>query len=106
DGRIGTFRGLRGKSGYGALVFGTKAIAPGGGSGGYEPLLVEICKFFRTGTPPVSLGDTLEILAFMEAADVSKQQGGSPVALESVMARARAEAASRPSAAGTSSGTR
>jgi predicted dehydrogenase len=106
DGRIATFRGLRGKSGYGALVFGAKGIAPGGGSGGYEPLLVEICKFFRTGTPPVSLDDTLEILAFMEAADESKRQGGAPVALEGVMARARAEAASRRSAAGASSGTR
>jgi predicted dehydrogenase len=100
DGRIGTFRGLRGKSGYGATVFGSKGIAQSGGYGGYQPLLVEICKFFRTGTPPVGHDETLEILAFMEAADESKRQGGAPVSLESVMSRARAEAASRRSSAG------
>ena len=104
DGRIGTFRGLRGKSGYGALVFGAKGIAPGGGSGGYEPLLVEIGKFFRTGKPPVSLQETLEILTFMEAADESKRQGGAPVSLDSVLAKARAEAAARRSSAGNRPG--
>ncbi|HKB40866.1 MAG TPA: Gfo/Idh/MocA family oxidoreductase, partial [Gemmataceae bacterium] len=72
DGRIGTFRGIRdGQSGYGALVFGSKGIAPSGGYGGYEPLVVEICKFFRGGQPPVDLDVTLEIMAFMEAADES-----------------------------------
>ena len=106
DGRIGTFRGLRGKTGYGALVFGAKGIAPGGGSGGYEPLLVEICKFFRTGKPPVNPRETLEILAFMEAADESKRQGGSPVTLESVMAKARVEVAARRSSAGNAPGAR
>ena len=44
--------------------------------GGYEPLLVEIAKFFQTGKPPVSAEETLEILAFMEAADESKRQNG------------------------------
>jgi Oxidoreductase family, NAD-binding Rossmann fold len=91
-GRVGTFRGIRdGKSGYGALVFGSKDIVPSGGSGGYEPLVVEICKFFKTGTPPVSAEETLEIFAFMEAADESKRQGGVPVTLASVMAKARAQ---------------
>jgi predicted dehydrogenase len=88
-GRIGTFRGLRhGKADYGALAFGTKGIALAEGSGGYEPLLVEICKFFRTGQAPISARETLEIFAFMEAADESKRRGGAPVTLESVMARA------------------
>jgi hypothetical protein len=90
-GRIGTFRGLRqGHHDYGATVFGTKGVAPSGGYGGYEPLVVEIVKFFKTGKPPVNAVETLEIFAFMEAADESKRQGGKPVALESVMARARA----------------
>ncbi|OYV80849.1 MAG: dehydrogenase [Planctomycetia bacterium 21-64-5] len=89
DGRIGTFRGLRsGKSDYGALVFGSKGIAPSGGYGGYEPLVVEIARFFKTGKPPVSAEETLEIFAFMEAADESKRQGGAPVTLESVRAKA------------------
>ncbi len=92
-GRIGTFRGIRlGKADYGALAFGTKGIAYGKGYGGYEPLVVEICKFFRTGRPPVEARETLEIFAFMEAADESKRRGGLPVTLESVLTRARAQA--------------
>jgi hypothetical protein len=92
DGRIGTFRGIReGKSGYGATVFGSKAIAPAGGSGGYQPLLVEIARFFKTGRLPVSHEETLEIFAFMQAADVSKQRQGARVALTDVLADARSD---------------
>jgi predicted dehydrogenase len=95
-GRIGTFRGLRaGKTGYGATVFGTKGIAPSGSYAGYDPLVVEICKFFRTGKPPVSAEETIEIFAFMEAADESKRKGGTPVTLDSVISKARAEKARR-----------
>jgi predicted dehydrogenase len=91
DGRVGTFRGIRsGKSDYGAVVFGDKGIAPSGSYGGYEPLVVEICKFFLDGKPPVSAEETLEIYAFMEAADESKRQGGGPVTLGSVLTKARA----------------
>ncbi len=94
DGRVGTFRGLRaGKSDYGATVFGSKEIATTKGYGGYEPLVVEICKFFKTGKPPVSAVETIEIFAFMEAADESKRQGGAPVTIASVMAKAREKAA-------------
>ncbi|MHB1425683.1 MAG: Gfo/Idh/MocA family protein [Gemmataceae bacterium] len=90
DGRVGTFRGIReGKSDYGAMVFGTKSIGPSGGFGGYEPLVVEICKFFDSGKAPVTAEETLEIYAFMEAADESKRQGGKPIALASVLSRAR-----------------
>ena len=62
-----------------ATVFGTKGIAPIGDYGGYEPLVVEIVKFFKTGKPPVAAEETIEIFAFMEAADESKRQGGRPV---------------------------
>ena len=89
DGRIGTFRGIRnGQRGYGSTVFGTKGIVPGGGFDGYEPLIVEIVRFFKTGKPPVTAEETLEIFAFMEAADESKRRGGSPVTLDSVMKQA------------------
>jgi hypothetical protein len=65
-GRIGTFRGTRqGRHTYGATVFGTKAVVPSGKFEGYEPLLVEIVKFFKTGKAPVDPETTLEILAFM-----------------------------------------
>jgi hypothetical protein len=96
DGRVGTFRGLRaGAHGYGATVYGDKGIAPSGGYDGYEPLVIEIVKFFKTGKPPVSADETLEIYAFMEAADESKRQGGAPVSLESVLATARKLAAEK-----------
>jgi predicted dehydrogenase len=91
DGRIGTFRGLRdGAHGYGATVYGAKGIAQSGGYDGYEPLVVEIVKFFKTGKPPVGAEETIEIYAFMEAADESKRQGGKPVTIESVIEKAKA----------------
>jgi predicted dehydrogenase len=93
-GRVGTFRGIRkGAADYGAMVFGDKGIAPTGGFGGYQPLVVEIAKFFKTGKPPVGPEETLQIIAFMEAADESKRLGGAPVTIESVMAKAREAAA-------------
>jgi predicted dehydrogenase len=93
DGRIGTFRGLRaGKPSYGAMVFGTKGNVECSGAGAYDLLLEEICKFFKTGKAPVGAAETIEILAFMEAADESKRQDGKPVSLESVIAKARSEA--------------
>ena len=96
DGRIGTFRGIRsGKSGYGGTAFGEKGVVPVGTYNGYRPLVVEIVKFFKTGQVPVTEAETLEIYAFMEASDESKRQGGAPVSLESVMKKARAEAAEK-----------
>ena len=93
DGRIGVFRGIRkGKGGSGGTVFGSDAISPIGPSSGYRPMLVEIVKFFRTGVLPVQPEETLEIYAFMEAADESKRRGGVPVSLESVMTKAKAQA--------------
>lgn len=89
DNRIGTFRGLRAeKKGYGGTVFGDKGIAQIGPASGYDVLLVEIVKFFETGIPPVSAQETLEICAFMEAADESKKNGGIPVSLEEMFKRA------------------
>jgi hypothetical protein len=51
--------------------------------------VAEIAKFFQTGKPPVSAEETLEIYAFMEAADESKRQGGAPVTIATVMAKAQ-----------------
>jgi predicted dehydrogenase len=96
DGRVGTFRGIRkGKTSYGATVFGTKGVGPSGSPHEYQPLLVEICKFFESRQAPVSAEETLEIYAFMEAADESKRQGGKPVTLASVLARAREQSAAK-----------
>ena len=47
----------------------------------YRPLLVEIMKFFESGQPPVPNQETLEIFAFMDAAQRSKDEGGKPMRL-------------------------
>src|SRR6185295_337251 len=96
DGRVGTYRGIRrNKAEFGAIAFGSKSIVQSGREGGYEELCREIGKFFRTRQSPVSAGETVEIFAFMEAADESKRQGGAPVSLESVLAKAKEPAASK-----------
>ena len=90
DGRLGTFRGiLQGRVGFGATVFGDKGIATTGQFEGYKPLLKELVAFFKTGISPVSPERTLEIYAFMEAADESKRQGGQPVFLADLLEKAR-----------------
>ncbi len=93
DDRIGTFRGTRsGKSGYGGTAFGEKGNMSLGPYSGYKPLLVEIVKFFQTNEVPVLPEETMEILAFMEAADESKNVGGSSVSLDIIRDRATAKA--------------
>ncbi len=86
DGRIGTFRGMKkGGKEYGVTVFGEKAERSSlgiQGKNGYGNLVVEIVKFFKTGTPPVSVEEMIDVLAFMEAADVSKAKGGAEVRLD------------------------
>jgi predicted dehydrogenase len=85
DGRIGTFRGTRnGNHDYGGMAYGENGNVHFTAYGGYEPLLIEIIKFFKTGIAPVDPQDTLEICAFMEAADESKRRGGSPVTIEDI----------------------
>ncbi|MBX2923536.1 MAG: Gfo/Idh/MocA family oxidoreductase [Chitinophagaceae bacterium] len=96
DGRTGTFRGTRtGKHLYGGTAFGETGNAVLGPIEGYEPLLKEIVKFFNTGIPPVKAEDTLEILAFMEAADASKRKKGAAVSLETVWKKANSAAQSK-----------
>ncbi|GEO07252.1 oxidoreductase [Adhaeribacter aerolatus] len=90
DGRVGTFRGTRnGKHDYGGTVYGEKGNMSLGPYGGYNALLSEIVKFFQTGNLPVKPEETLEIYAFMEAADESKRQGGKSVTIQSVMQKSR-----------------
>ncbi|WP_298866470.1 family 16 glycoside hydrolase [uncultured Gimesia sp.] len=93
-GRVGQFSGVRKGTpgGYGGTAVGKNGEVPVGGYDGYKPLLVEIVKFFRSGKPPVSEAETLEIYSFMEAADESKRQGGAEVTLASVLEKAKKEA--------------
>jgi hypothetical protein len=88
DGRIGIYR--EGKV-YGGHAQGVKGDADVGMYDGYRPLVVEFVKMFRTGVVPVTAAETLEIYAFMEAADESKRKGGAEVTLESMLQAAGAE---------------
>jgi hypothetical protein len=90
DGRTGTVRALRPYGTYGAVVFRTKPkTAKSEGSitaeqsnpkmtEGYRPMLVDIVKFFETKESPVTNDETLEVIAFMDAAQRSKEAGGAP----------------------------
>jgi predicted dehydrogenase len=88
DGRLGTFRGIRdGKQTYGAVAFGSKAVTTIEPKKiDYHELVVEIVRFFQTGAPPVAPEVTLEIIAFMEAAELSKARGGAPVSVRDLLA--------------------
>ena len=95
DGRIGIFTATPqgGKAAFGATVHGSKGVEEQVEIlAGYDPLLVQIVEYFRTGIVPVSNEETLEIFAFMEAADESKLHGGVPIAIETVMEKAKLEA--------------
>jgi hypothetical protein len=82
---VGTVNAARPYADYGALVFQGRQVVENhpkaAGASDYRPLVVEIVKFFQTGQPPVSNEETLEIFAFMDAAQRSKEQGGKPVGL-------------------------
>ena len=91
-GRTGTYRE---GGGYVGKAIGEKGESPVGSYDGYDPLVFAIVKFFHTGVAPVTPEETLEIYAFMEAADESKRQNGASVTLESVMEKAKAEAAKK-----------
>jgi len=82
DGRIGIFRGFRaGRAPNVVHVYREKGSYDVEG-GNYGGLVKAVVEFFQTGKPPVSPEESLEIYAFMDAADKSKAQGGKPVALD------------------------
>jgi hypothetical protein len=83
---IGTWSGgrkgiFREDKGFHGLARGEKGEAPAGTFDGYVPLVEAIMKFFQTGVAPVKPEETIEIIAFLQAADESKKQGGAPVKL-------------------------
>lgn len=85
DGRIGTFRGTRtGKHTYGGTAFGQEGDLSLGPYDGYDALIIEIIRFFDSGKSPVDERETLEIYAFMDAADRSKKAKGAAVQLQEI----------------------
>jgi hypothetical protein len=96
-GRTGIFREQNGqdRKGYGGKAVGEKGESPIGGFDGYDVLLFDIVKMFRTGVAPVSAEETIELYAFMEAADESKRRNGAEVTLQEVIEKARKEIAGK-----------
>lgn len=91
-GRVGTFRGIREhthQTGFGVTIFAKTGIKQISSGSDYGPLLVQIASFFKTKHPPIAPGVTLEIFAFMAAADESKRKGGAPVRLSEVIENSR-----------------
>ena len=86
-GRTGIFRE---SNAYSGKARGEKGEVPVGSFDGYAPLVVEIVKFFQTHQSPVPAAETIELFAFMEAADESKRREGKAVTLAEVMEKAKA----------------
>lgn len=83
NGKLGSVRTLRPYADFGGVVFRPKAIVPSGAKtkSSYVPMLREIVKFFQTREVPVPNEETLEIFAFMDAAERSKAADGKPMKL-------------------------
>lgn len=88
-GRVGVYRGmLQGHKTYGLTIHGSDVILDLTEEPSYEALCREIGRFFKTGIAPVSPSETLEIYAFMEAAEESSNRDGAMVTIAEVMERA------------------
>lgn len=83
DGRVGSIRLHRPYSAFGAAAFAPKEIRTSGKElySGYRNLVRAIIRFFETGVAPVAEAETLEMFAFMDAAQRSRLAGGAPVKL-------------------------
>jgi predicted dehydrogenase len=89
--RTGTIHAIHeGAKAYKLIRFGDTQVFEQKSEGDYTPMLREIVKFFQTKQPPVSPKQTLEIYAFMEAAEESKRRDGKSISLREVMVKAGA----------------
>jgi virulence factor len=79
DGRVAGIRGIRkGRADYGAIVFAEKGVqnVAIGTSVIYRELLKKIVEFFEKRKSPVDPAETVEIMAFIEAANKSGANHG------------------------------
>lgn len=85
DGRIGTMRAIRPYSDYGVVLFRKDAKGQTSQVSAIRPTTAELDRelltFFTTRVPPVSNEETLELMAFLDAAQRSKEAGGKPMRL-------------------------
>ena len=85
DGRIGVFRGVK-QGDYTPIVkvWGDKGEYETPGGFDYNGLVRVMAEFFHTGKPPIDPQETLEIVEFMTAAQLSSDRGGAEVPLDEV----------------------
>jgi hypothetical protein len=100
DGRLGSYRGMKKGYYYSFSAYGTKKVVQGSRYEGYEPAVAAMCEFFKTEKPPVPREETIEIYAFMEAADASKKAGGKPVMVADIIDQAKQKSAEASLSAG------
>jgi hypothetical protein len=100
DGRLGSYRGMKKGYYYSFSAYGTKKVVQGSRYEGYEPAVAAMCEFFKTQKPPVPREETIEIYAFMEAADASKKAGGKPVMIADIIDQAKQKSAEASLSAG------
>ena len=88
DGRVGVYKGLRLESyEFGCLKHfqsGSQLSLARDDPPYYARMLREVLHFFQTGVSPVEPQEMFEIIAFLEAAEASKQRAGAWVELEQI----------------------
>jgi len=82
-GRFGSVRGIMydGDRSYGRVLYSREGVTIGIGdseAAGQE-LTRHICALMQTGDSPIELEETVEIMAFLEAAQTSREKGGEAV---------------------------
>jgi Oxidoreductase family, NAD-binding Rossmann fold len=84
DGRLGTVRLERPYGKYGGIAFRekTQITAIPDLQFSYAKLVEQIVKFMNTKTPPFPTAETIEMFEFMDAAQRSREAGGSPVPMK------------------------
>jgi hypothetical protein len=89
DGRTGVVRGTRlSSSDFGSVIHTSEGVVYGKANADppyYALLLEEMMRFFNTGQSPIDIDETLEIIAFLEAADLSRRENGSCIQISDIM---------------------
>lgn len=94
NGCVGTYRGLlTGPPRYGGTAFASEGPIQLGGFDGFNELGAQVATFFLDGEIPVTLADTVEIYAAMDAARLSGERHGASVDVAEIHEAAQPEAA-------------
>jgi len=80
DGRVGSLYGYRNRkvSTFGAVVYTSAGVEQGVSLNvppQYALLLKNVLEFFRTGKSPIAAAESVEVIAFLEAANAARESG-------------------------------